>query len=516
VNRRLARPARWAVALIVALVAGCAASVSIAGERTTASSGGASPDPLIAAVTRYADEDAEYWRRVDEYVAARAEGRALSEREKRGYANAYVYYGAAFSSRGDARSAARCFGQAIEIDPRNALPRYCLGVLYRRYGGFAPAIDNFRAAAQLGGPLQSACATQLDEIARSLDEQAKALSARGSYIDAARCYEFLAQRYAGAVKDRALKQLKAAEDEVKAERLLVEARRLLGMGRESDGRKLLKELLTTYSWTRAAETAKRIYRGDGSLEVKVKTDSPAGEYAAREKWIDLETANCIVYYKSNEQAKLVAKRVEETLARVTAQLEYSDLDWHKRKCKVFVFDDAATWSEFVKKSGAATEWADGFAYGPLREVYLHAGDPEDMLDRVLPHELTHVIHREYVREDTYLPLWLLEGLACANQFSGKEVDYALVRNAVASGRLIPLAQLTAYRDYPGGSQVNLFYAESLTLVEFILDRFGHEGLAALHKRLRKDTEFDKLVKRAFKMEPEDFEREWLEYVRTKK
>ena len=503
--------------LIVALVAGCAASVGIAGERTTVSPpDGASSDPLLVAVTRYAGEDAEYWRRVDEYLAARAEGRTLAEGEKRRYANAYVYYGAAFYSRSDARSAAQRFGLAIEIDPQNALPRYCLGLLYRRYNGLAPAIDNLRAAAQLRGPLQSACATQLNEIARSLNEQAKALGARGSYIDAARCYEFLAQHFDGAVKNRALKQLRAAEDEVKAERLLVEARRLLGTGREIDARKLLKELMTTYSWTRAGEMAKRIYRGSEDLEVKVKTDSPAGEYAAREKWIDLETANCIVYYRNNEQAKLVAKRVEETLARVTAQLEYSDLDWHQRKCKVFVFDDAAAWSEFLRKSGTATEWADGFAYGPLREVYLHAGDPDEMLDRVLAHELTHVIHREYVREDTFLPLWLLEGLACANEFSGKERLYALVRDALASDRLIPLGHLTAYRDYPGGAQAHLFYAESLMLVEFILDRFGHEGLAALHKRLRKETEFDKLVRHAFKTDAEDFERQWLEYIRTGK
>jgi hypothetical protein len=274
--------------------------------------------------------------------------------------------------------------------------------------------------------------------------------------------------------------------------------------------------MTTYSWTRAAETAKKIYRGDGSLEVKVKSESPAGEYAAREKWIDLETANCIVYYKNTEQAKQLAKRVEDTLKRVTEQLEYTGLDWHKDKCKVFVFDDAEAWDEFVKGSGATTEWASGFAYGPLREIYLHAGDGDRMLDTVLPHELTHVIHREYVREDTHLALWLLEGLACANEFSGKENRFGLVRSALASNRLIPLSRLTAFRSYPRGEALSLFYAESLTLVEFILERFGHKGLAELHKKLRSIEEFDKLVQRALKMEPDEFERQWLEYIRTRK
>jgi len=71
------------------------------------------------------------------------------------------------------------------------------------------------------------------------------------------------------------------------------------------------------------------------------------------------------------------------------------------------------------------------------------------------------------------------------------------------------------RNYPRNSgEIDLFYAESLALVEFIFDRFGHEGLVRLHKKLRKTDEFDKLVKRAFKMKVDEFEREWLEYVRT--
>ena len=135
---------------------------------------------------------------------------------------------------------------------------------------------------------------------------------------------------------------------------------------------------------------------------------------------------------------------------------------------------------------------------------------------MLPHELTHVIHREYVREDTHLPRWLLEGLACANEFSGKDRRFGLAQSALATNRLIPLSRLTAFGSYPHGATVSLFYAESLTLVEFILDRFGHEGLAQLHKKLRGTEEFDKLVKRAFEMEFDEFEREWLDYIRTRK
>ncbi len=474
-----------------------------------------SADPLVVAVERHIDEQSEYRRHIQECDAARQKGESLSGEQKRRYSNAYVYYGYVLYCQRDAKQAARRFRQAIAIDEKNALPWYCLGVLHRKSDSTMQlAVSNLRTATRLGGPLQAASEKRLDEISSSLLGRAEAWIKRGSYTRAAECYRFLTANFEGETKAEALDRFKKTEDEIAAERLLIEARREIARGRKIEGRRLLKTLFTTYSWTRAGEIAKKIYRGEERVAMKVKSESPAGEYAAREKWIDLETANCVVYYKNTKYAKTVAKRVEETLERVTEQLQYDDLDWHKDKCKVFVFDDATTWKEFVKESGVASEWADGFAYGPLREVYMHAGDPDGMLNRVLPHELTHIIHREYARDDAYLPLWLLEGLACYNEFSGKETRFGLVKRALASGRMIPLGSLAAFRAYPRGDAVNLFYAESLMLVEFIMDRFGHEGLVRLHKKLRKVEEFDKLVKRTFKMDVEEFERQWLDYIKT--
>jgi len=510
----MTRPVTILAALFAILILAAGRLCAAASEATDA--GDSAGDPLAKAVEGYAGEGADYQQRIEEHAAAHAEGKQLTAEQARRYSNAYIHAGYASYRAGDMRTAAHRFGQAIAVDRQNALAYYCLGLLQRRYNGLKPAVDNLRAAGNLDRRLRNACSEQLKQIVQSVNEQAGALAGRGSFIEAARAYRFLADNFYGRVKEDALKRLKATEDEVAAERMLAEVRRKLSMGLRPEARKLLKELMTTYSWTRAGQTAKKLYRDTDSLEVKVRSESPAGEYAAREKWIDLETANCIVYYKNTESAKTVAKRVEETLKRVTDQLQYTKLDWHKEKCKVFVFDDADAWLEFVKNSGTSSEWAAGFAYGALREVYLHAGDPDDMLNRVLPHELTHVIHREYAGdEDVHLPLWLLEGLACHNQFAGKENLVALARSAVDSPHFIRLGRLTAMQNYPRNqTEINLFYAESLVLVEFIFDRFGHEGLVRLHKKLRYEDEFDKLIKRTFKMKVDEFENEWLKYVRT--
>jgi hypothetical protein len=474
----------------------------------------AQADPIAVAVERHAWASRRYGPLIKEHEAAVAAQKALSDSDKRLYSNAYVYWGYYHYGRREFPEGAGRFEEAFQLDQNNDLALYCLGVLEKNYGAPQAAVRYLQSAAGLGGPLKASALRQLAAMLRTLLEQGQSLTERGSFIAAAECYAFVAANFGGEAKATAEKQLKQTEDEVAAEKLLAEARRALAYGQKRDGQRLLRQLLTTYSWTRAAETAKQIYRGTESLEVKVKSDSPAGKYAAREKWIDLETANFVVYYRNTEYAKLVAKRVEETFKRVTEQLQCTGLDWHTQKCKVFVFDDAQAWAEFAKESGLNLEWAAGFSYGTLREVYMYAGDPDSMLNRVLPHELTHVIHREYAREDTVLPLWLLEGLACYNEFTGKEYRYGVVKSALAQNALIPLKQLTALRYYPGAS-TSLFYAESLMLVEFIMDRFGHDGLVTLHKKLRNEEEFDKLVKRAFKMDFEEFERQWLDYLKTK-
>ena len=472
-------------------------------------------DPLVVTVERYAEEDPTYGQRIQEHQAAHAQGASLTAEQKRRYSNAYVYYGYVLYLRNDQNGAAQRFREAITVDKTNPLPLFCLGRLQLKYFGVnKEGVAYLRAAKELGGALTPSCQKQLDAIVAWLREQAEASIKRGSYIGAEPYYRFLAANFEGEVKADAQKKLKAAEDEIKAEKILREAKYLLKRGRDIEGKKKLDELITTYAWTRAGEEAKKIRRG-GKIDEKPDVESPAGEYAARERWIDLETANCIVYYKSTEYAKLVAKRVEETLKQVTEQLQYTKLDWHKDKCKVFVFDDAEAWAEFKSKSGAGSEWAAGFAYPTLREIYMDSSDLEYMIDNILPHELTHVIHREYVRDDTLLPLWLLEGLAVHNEFAKKEEKHDMVRAALASGHLIPLNRLTAFTSYPGGGSTALFYAESLVLVEFILDRFGNTGLANIHKKLRKAEEFEKVVKRALKLKIEEFEAQWHEYIRTK-
>jgi len=90
-------------------------------------------------------------------------------------------------------------------------------------------------------------------------------------------------------------------------------------------------------------------------------------------------------------------------------------------------------------------------------------------------------------------------------------EMALVRRAVQRGGLLSLAQISG--GFPPDPDVaRLSYAESLTTVQFILERYGPEGMAAFLAAFRDGKTTDEAVQQVFGLSLEEFEGQWTEYV----
>jgi len=132
---------------------------------------------------------------------------------------------------------------------------------------------------------------------------------------------------------------------------------------------------------------------------------------------------------------------------------------------------------------AGREWAGGQAR-PELGVVLVAIPPGDgaipQMERDIPHELTHLLIYHTVGPEgyRYVPAWLDEGLATANQWRPDPNMDAVLEAAHARGRLIPLMELCA--PFPANREVaELSYAQSGSLVRYIQGRYGNTGIRAL-------------------------------------
>jgi hypothetical protein len=162
------------------------------------------------------------------------------------------------------------------------------------------------------------------------------------------------------------------------------------------------------------------------------------------------------------------------------------------------------------------EWVGGQAFTEAALIVLYAesdaGSLAWTLEQGIPHEISHILfHQATDHPYSSPPTWLNEGLAMYNENASHHTELALVGRAVQRGELLSLAQISG--GFPPDPDVaRLSYAESLTTVQFILDRYGPEGMAALLRAFKDGKSTDEAVQQALSLSLQEFEEEWRAYL----
>lgn len=133
-----------------------------------------------------------------------------------------------------------------------------------------------------------------------------------------------------------------------------------------------------------------------------------------------------------------------------------------------------------------------------------AGSPRKILDDALPHEVGHVVL--YARFRRPLGRCLDEGAASIGESQAehaaarKRVFEALRRNAA-----MPFSRILDEQRYPQPSSTLLFYAQSHSLVEFLLQRKGRETFVAFLDDRRVPSA---KLRDFYGFDPDELQREW--------
>ncbi len=129
------------------------------------------------------------------------------------------------------------------------------------------------------------------------------------------------------------------------------------------------------------------------------------------------------------------------------------------------------------------DWITGLAHPELDGILI-AVPPEEgytsRMKRYVPHEITHLLVYQAVTPDgyRYVPEWLDEGLATANE-QLPTPEYALaIEEARAQGEILPLETLCVPFS-PDSRTAFLSYAQSGSVAHFIRERYGARGIRAL-------------------------------------
>ncbi len=131
------------------------------------------------------------------------------------------------------------------------------------------------------------------------------------------------------------------------------------------------------------------------------------------------------------------------------------------------------------------------------------------MEQEIPHELTHLLVYRLVGTEgyRYVPAWLNEGLAMANQTRPDPTLDSLLERARAEGRLIPLSDLCP--PFPTDPEFALLaYAQCGSLMRYVRQQYGDSGIRALLRAYADGAGCDAGVQRALHLTLEQLERAW--------
>jgi hypothetical protein len=196
----------------------------------------------------------------------------------------------------------------------------------------------------------------------------------------------------------------------------------------------------------------------------------------------------ISWYQGTESfAQELMNACDDGLATLTQDIGA----YPERPIKIYVY---ASSNDLHGAMVSSEEWSGGVAFTDFGIIAI--GIPPSQLEwgkGALVHELTHLI----VREATFspygqLPVWLDEGLAMYNEVGVDPSLAAPLEDAIAGSELISVRTLcspfSAYAD-----KAYLSYAESYSIVEYLLTDYGQAEMLGLLSVLKQGSTYDEAL-----------------------
>jgi hypothetical protein len=215
-------------------------------------------------------------------------------------------------------------------------------------------------------------------------------------------------------------------------------------------------------------------RGAGEVAVSVR------HYADRGSGLQVaESAHFRVFHKGSQgYAEKVVQIAERTRAAMSRKwLGHDGGDWQP-KCDLFLYATAAEYTQATGQPAASpghtrieTDPAGGRVVS--RRMHLRCDFP-GMLEAVLPHETTHVVIAGQFGSRP-VPRWVDEGIAVLSEPAEKVGQHR--QNLARAGRgrdLFAARELMELPDYPEPRRISTFYAQSVSLVEYLSRQKGPE------------------------------------------
>ena len=263
------------------------------------------------------------------------------------------------------------------------------------------------------------------------------------------------------------------------------------------------------------------------------------DVAQAKSWQELKGDHFVVYFNGEEKfAKNVLDNAEVYYNRIAFKLgynRYSDFwTWGKR-VKVYIYEDHKS---YIKYSGQP-KWSHGMADYTNKQIASYTWG-ENFVESLLPHEIAHLIFRDFVGFKGDVPLWLDEGVAQWAEKENKEKIQFMERkyynedmfftledmmrlnlNVLSKKKGVHIRVTLTRSGEPGvlflstDNLIATYYMEAVSLVNFLISRYGIKRFNDFCCQLRDGKDINGSLKAAYSVHLsnlKELEEEWRGYL----
>lgn len=263
------------------------------------------------------------------------------------------------------------------------------------------------------------------------------------------------------------------------------------------------------------------------------------DMAEAKSWQELKGDHFIVFFIGEDKfAGEVLDNAEVYYKRIAFKLgydRYSDFwTWDKR-VKIYIYRDH---NAYLKFSGQP-DWSHGMADYTNKQILSYIWG-KNFIESLLPHEIAHLVFRDFVGFKGEVPLWLDEGVAQWAEKENKEKIKLMERRYYKEGMFFTLedmmrlninllskkggvhirATLTRSGD-PGilflstKNLITTYYMEAVSLVNFMINRYGTKRFTDFCRELRDGKNINEALKSTYSVNVSNIkqlETEWRGYL----
>jgi hypothetical protein len=272
---------------------------------------------------------------------------------------------------------------------------------------------------------------------------------------------------------------------------------------------------------RALQLAPRLDYGKQLLDEIAKRRHDGTAVAVRhgarnaDGWYVAETTNFrVLYHQERDLAERIAQVGERTRVAMHRKWFGGTPEAWNPKCDIYLYATAQDYAQATGVPGnspghSSIATDSGRIVG--RRIDVHTDNPT-LLTAVLPHETTHVVLAGQFG-DYQIPRWADEGMAVLTEPRDKIERHLLnLPRCRDDQQLFNLRDLMQMPDYPEPRRISAFYAESVSLVEFLSNQRGPQVFAQfLRDGLRNG--YESALKRHYGYRDfNDLQQRWRQYA----